>query len=68
MPSEPKPTGAVTYEQCPNGGGTRRCKCGICAYCGHAKHSAIHGPLFRETAGSKPYGHEFVEQEPADAQ
>ena len=50
--------GAVTYEQCPNGGGMR-CKCGKCAECGNPKHTAIHGPMFGKEAGSRPAGHQF---------
>jgi hypothetical protein len=52
--------GAVTYEQCPYGGGPGRCQCGTCAVCGHKKHTSIHGPSQGEPAGSEPVGHEFV--------
>lgn len=51
--------GAVTYEQCPYGGGTR-CKCGRCSACGYPMHTAIHGPTYGQPAGSKPYGHLFL--------
>lgn len=53
--------GAVTYEQCPKGGGAR-CRCGKCTKCGWQKHMTIHGPLDGESAGSKPWGHEFVNE------
>jgi hypothetical protein len=57
-------TGAVDYAECPHGGGPktwwRGCHCGPCAICSHAKHTAIHGPLFGQPPGSKPYGHAFV--------
>ena len=59
--------GAVTYEQCPNGGGIRAfyrrypgCGCGKCALCGYPKHTAIHGPALGAGPGSQPWGHEFV--------
>jgi hypothetical protein len=55
-------SGAVTYEQCPDGGGPRRCKCGRCARCNNKKHTAIHGPVNGGGPGSKPYDHEFVPQ------
>lgn len=51
-------TGAVTYEQCPNGGGNK-CRCGNCKVCGFPKHTAIHGPKHGQKAGSEPHGHEY---------
>ena len=59
--------GAVTYEECPTGGGERRrpwvnhhyCGCGLCVKCGFPKHTAIHGPRFGAGPGSEPWGHEF---------
>ena len=58
-------TGAVDLDNCPTQWRERRwqgvhCACGLCAKCGYPKHSAIHGPLYRQPPGSKPYGHEFV--------
>ena len=60
-----KGEGAVTYEQCPDGGGMR-CKCGRCAICGNPKHTAIHGPAFGGKAGDKPASHEFIKEESND--
>ena len=55
--------GAVTYEECPRGGGTgtRGCLCGYCSTCGWAKHTAIHGPVMGQGPGSTPVGHEYAD-------
>ncbi len=50
--------GAVDLDACT----TRRktiCHCQKCAVCGWGKHMAIHGPLYGQPPGSKPWGHEF---------
>lgn len=52
-------TGAVDCRDCPLYPG--KCKCGKCMYCGYHKHTAIHGTVNDGVAGSKPFGHEFVE-------
>lgn len=51
-------SGAVDLNECPNRVG--HCKCGMCAVCPYPKHMAIHGPLYGQPPGSRPYGHEFV--------
>lgn len=59
------PGGAVDLDACPDGPPRRvssmPCRCGACAECGSPKHSAIHGPVFGEGPGTKPWGHEFKE-------
>lgn len=55
--------GAVDFNECPEIGSKMRwgsCRCGPCAVCGHQKHTAVHGPMFGEPAGSKPWDHEYV--------
>jgi len=37
----------------------RGCKCGVCAVCGFPKHCALHGPLYGQPPGSKPYAHAY---------
>jgi hypothetical protein len=59
-------SGAVTYEQCPNGGG-KQCRCERCGRCNFRKHMAIHGPVYGKGAGSKPWGHEFMSKQAAEA-
>lgn len=55
-------SGAVLHEDCPTRGGARRdCRCDFCAVCGYRKHTAIHGPLAGNGAGSRPWGHRYVE-------
>ena len=49
--------GAVDLELCPALG---RCRCEKCRICGYHKHTAVHGPVYGEPPGSKPFGHEFV--------
>lgn len=44
----------------------RICKCGVCAVCGHPKHTAIHGPFLGEPPGGPPWGHQYVPMEDAD--
>lgn len=60
-------SGAVDLDDCPDRKPrpARRtmCSCGRCAVCGHPKHTAIHGPIYGQPPGSRPYGHQFV---PAD--
>lgn len=66
MPVTPDdvPTGAVCLESCPTWRARGGCRCGICAKCGNQKHTAIHGPVMGEKAGSKPWGHEYVPAAP----
>lgn len=54
-------TGAVDFSECPGRMfGSNRCKCKpACRVCGWRKHMAIHGPLYGQPPGSKPYGHQF---------
>lgn len=52
--------GAIDWNECPYLIMMRRCRCGYCAVCNHPKHTAIHGPVYGEPPGSKPYGHEFI--------
>jgi len=47
--------GAVDLSECLY----RSCRCGACSLCGAQKHTAIHGPYYRQPPGSKPYGHKF---------
>lgn len=52
--------GAVDMSECPKSGRTYdKCKCGYCLLCGNQKHTAVHGPLFGEPPGSKPFDHKF---------
>ena len=38
----------------------RPCRCEpLCAICGQRKHMAVHGPLFGQPPGSKPWGHKY---------
>lgn len=57
-------TGAVDIVACP----TRtwgQCRClPMCDKCPNRKHTAVHGPLLGEPAGSKPYGHEYRPRKP----
>jgi hypothetical protein len=48
--------GAVDFSECP----TRVCHCERCAVCGEVKHCSLHGPVFGNPPGSKPWGHRFV--------
>lgn len=58
-------SGAVTYSQCPTGGGNR-CRCGTCRICGFHKHTAIHGPGCDDPRpGTRPCGHVFAGPETA---
>lgn len=42
------------------------CKCEpVCAVCGNRAHRAIHGPIFRQPPGSKPWGHAYIPKQPA---
>lgn len=54
-------SGAVDLNECPNA--VNHCKCGMCV-CGYSKHMAVHGPLYGQPPGSRPYHHEFVPREP----
>lgn len=53
-------TGAVDLDACPTRGRRRLCRCGACLKCGFPKHTAVHGPVYGQPPGSKPWGHEFV--------
>lgn len=61
-------SGAVDLKECHRRrrvrGGSSFCNCEVCAVCGLKKHTGIHGPALGEPPGSKPYGHEFVSQQP----
>ena len=55
--------GAVCRDDCEHPDysyGSFRCLCGKCTVCGNSKHTAIHGPIVGQPAGSQPWGHEFV--------
>jgi len=49
---------------CPTKSFTKRCLCGLCEVCGYPKHTAIHGTLDGQPAGSEAYGHEFEPRTP----
>lgn len=49
--------GAVSYDDCPTRDRWKRCRCPVCMICGHAKHTAVHGPAHGQPPGSKPWGH-----------
>jgi hypothetical protein len=53
--------GAVDFSECPFPPG--KCKCGKCIKCGFHKHMSVHGPLYGEPPGSKPWGHTYVRYE-----
>ena len=38
------------------------CRCGACKICGFPKHSAVHGPVYGQPPGTKPWDHEFVSE------
>jgi len=60
--------GAVDLKECPtrtHRNGT--CRCEKCARCGYGKHMAVHGPVYGQPPGSRPWGHEF-EPETSDDQ
>lgn len=47
-------------------GGTCRCQ-PKCIICGWGEHAALHGPVYRQLPGSKPWAHKFrppVDDEP----
>jgi hypothetical protein len=54
--------GAVDFEEC--AWGCNKCHHGKCKICGFNKHCAVHGPVYDELPGGKPYDHEF---EPTDS-
>lgn len=58
----PVPGVAVDFDECDPDmrWGSRLCRCGICAICGHPKHCALHGGLLDEPNGGQPWHHEFV--------
>ena len=56
---QPQGKGAVDLSECPTGAGNR-CRCDRCRVCGYRKHMAVHGPMYGEPPGSKPWDHEFV--------
>jgi hypothetical protein len=62
MTDSATPGGAIDFNECPEGGitGWKKCQCGTCAVCGWPKHCALHGPLYGQPPGSKPYDHEFI--------
>jgi hypothetical protein len=44
----------------------RLCPCAPkCAVCGHGPHVGLHGPRHGESAGGRPYDHEYVPTERA---
>lgn len=49
---------AVDFDECSTRY-WRHCCCGPCAVCGYQKHMAIHGSVFGDEKGGRPYGHEF---------
>lgn len=49
--------GSVSLDECWFG----VCRCGYCAVCGYPKHCALHGPVFGDQPGGKPYDHAYVE-------
>lgn len=53
--------GAIDFDECPKRLGHRgqSCHCGVCAVCGEAKHTAIHGPYDGQPPGSRPWGHRY---------
>jgi hypothetical protein len=57
----PVPGVAVDLDECPadKRWGTRICRCGRCAICGHPKHCSLHGGVYGEPKGGQPYDHEF---------
>lgn len=55
--------GAVDCTACPTRRPRGMCLCERCAVCGFGKHDGIHGPIFGQPVGSKPWGHVFVAQE-----
>ena len=62
----PKPQlGAIDISYCP----TKRetpCRCGPCEACGFGPHMAIHGPVFGQPPGSRPWGHMYQAREPEE--
>lgn len=40
------------------------CRCELCVICGYRKHTGIHGAIYGEPEGSKPWGHEFRPLDP----
>ena len=62
--SQEKPSGsngAIDVFACPyRARGHKNCLClPKCAACGFGPHSAVHGPVYGERPGSKPYDHEY---------
>lgn len=63
--------GATDTEACPTrfrnrGPASAECRClPPCVICGYGEHAAIHGPLFGQPPGSKPWGHEFKPEDSA---
>lgn len=52
--------GAVDLDACPTRDRLHRCRCKLrCQWCGFRKHTAVHGPVFGQLPGSKPYDHQF---------
>lgn len=55
--TSPKVSGAVDLSECPY---KHACACRPrCRKCGYGKHAAVHGPVFGQPPGSKPYDHEY---------
>jgi hypothetical protein len=50
---------AVDLTECPNYPRACRCK-PFCEVCGNRKHVSLHGPIYGEPAGTKPYDHEYT--------
>jgi hypothetical protein len=52
--------GAVDLGACRRKGG-HTCNCTpACSVCGYGEHVVLHGPVYGEAPGSRPFHHEFV--------
>lgn len=57
-------SGAIDGDLCTTRIRNGQCRCKPkCAVCGKGPHSAIHGPVYGQPPGSKPWGHEYVPKE-----
>lgn len=60
--------GAIDTDRCPTrfkGRNKTDCKCKpVCIVCGFGPHAAVHGPLYGQPPGTKPWKHEY--QPPKD--
>jgi hypothetical protein len=59
----PDRDGAVDLDECHTRYWQNICHCDYCVVCGHAKHTAIHGPMYGQPPGSAPWGHRFRAKE-----